>query len=102
MTITKKQEGDASVLVLEGRVDVNSSGQLQDAILHEFQSVTRLVLDMSEISYVSSAGLRALLIGQKTALSKHASFQLAHVTPDVMQLLHSSGFTRVLSILPEE
>ena len=73
MTITKLQNGDAVTLQVDGRVDTNTSPELQKAILESFQSAKKLTLDLEKVVYVSSAGLRALLLGQKTASSKGAS-----------------------------
>ena len=49
--------------------DTNTSPQLQSAILDAFQRSSHIVLDFEKVPYISSAGLRALLIGQKTANS---------------------------------
>lgn len=98
MTITKKQEGDVATLVIEGRVDTNTSPELQKAILAAFQGVKKLVLDMENVAYVSSAGLRALLIGQKTASSKGAVMELLGVTAPVKAVLDSVGFSKILTL----
>ncbi|MCI8702905.1 MAG: STAS domain-containing protein [Anaerotignum sp.] len=47
---------------------------------------------------VSSAGLRALLIGQKTANSKKGAMKLVHVPPILMSVLEVSGFVNILTI----
>ena len=65
MTITKLKDGDAVTLQVDGRVDTNTSSELQKAILEAFQSAKKLTLDLEKVVYVSSAGLRALLLGQK-------------------------------------
>lgn len=98
MTIEKKQDGDAVTLLVEGRVDTTTSPELQSAILAAFQSAKRLTIDMEKVAYVSSAGLRALLIGQKTAGSKGASMELTHVAPAVKAVLDTVGFTKILTL----
>lgn len=52
-------------MTVEGRVDANTSRELQDAIITAFQSANKLVVDFAKVEYVASAGLRALLLGQK-------------------------------------
>lgn len=98
MTITKLQNGDAVTLQVDGRVDTNTSSELQKAILEAFQSAKKLTLDLEKVVYVSSAGLRALLLGQKTAASKGASMELLHVAPAVKAVLDSVGFSKILTL----
>ncbi|MBQ2830039.1 MAG: STAS domain-containing protein [Oscillospiraceae bacterium] len=98
MTITKNQSGDAVTLLVDGRVDTNTSPELQKEILAAFQTAKTLTLDLEKVAYVSSAGLRALLIGQKTAASKGAAMELIHVTPTVKTVLDSVGFSSILTI----
>lgn len=98
MTITAIQTGGQITLSIEGRVDTNTSPQLQGEILKSFQSAKSLILDFEKVPYISSAGLRALLIGQKTASSKGASMELINVTGVVMSVLESVGFSKILTI----
>lgn len=98
MTITTLTNGDTVTLQVDGRVDTNTSPELQKAILQAFQSAKKLILDLDKVVYVSSAGLRALLIGQKTAGSKGASMELHHVKPTVKSVLDSVGFSKILTL----
>jgi len=85
-------------LIVEGRVDTNTSPQLQQAILSAFQKSKDVVVDFLNVPYVSSAGLRALLIGQKTATSKGGSMKVTNVSDAVMNILELSGFAKILKI----
>ena len=98
MTINTKRAGSQVTLSIEGRVDTNTSPQLQSKILEAFRSAKDVVLDFQKVPYISSAGLRALLIGQKTAASKRASMVLINVSPGVMQVLETVGFADILTI----
>ena len=98
MQITETRENEIITIAIEGRVDTNTSPQVQDAILKSFQKVSQVVLDFSQCSYVSSAGLRALLIGQKTAASKKGTMKLIHVPEILMNVLQMSGFVNILTI----
>ena len=98
MTITKVQDGDTVTLQIDGRVDTNTSPELQKAILEAFQSAKNLHLDLAKVAYVSSAGLRALLIGQKTAASKGGAMELLNVAPTVKAVLDSVGFSKILTL----
>lgn len=85
-------------LMVEGRVDTNTSPQLQQAILNSFQKNKNIVVDFLNVAYISSAGLRALLIGQKTAASKGGSMKLTNVNNTVKSVLDMSGFSKILTI----
>jgi anti-anti-sigma factor len=75
---------------------------LQDMIMKSFLSCSELVLDFSDVDYISSAGLRALLIGQKTAVSKGGSMKLINVSESVLSILDMIGFTKILTISRKE
>lgn len=79
-------------------MDTNTSPQLQEMLLKAFQKGSRVILDFEQVEYVSSAGLRALLIGQKTANSKKGSMKLIHVQEAVQEVLDLSGFSAILTI----
>lgn len=79
-------------------MDTNTSPQLQERLLKAFQKGSRVILDLEQVEYVSSAGLRALLIGQKTAGSKKGSMKLIHVQEAVQEVLDLSGFSAILTI----
>ncbi|MGN0337157.1 MAG: STAS domain-containing protein [Lachnospiraceae bacterium] len=98
MNISETRSGDVIQIAIDGRVDTTTSPQLQNAILQAFQKGSKLVLDFSGVEYVSSAGLRALLIGQKTANSKGGSMTLVHVAEAVLQVFKMSGFSGILHI----
>ena len=85
-------------LLVEGRVDTNTSPHLQQAFLNAFQKKSDVVVDFLNVPYISSAGLRALLIGQKTAASKGGCMKLTNVSDVVMNILEMSGFSKILKI----
>ena len=85
-------------LMVDGRVDTNTSPQLQAAILAAFQKKKDVVVDFLNVKYISSAGLRALLIGQKTAASKRGSMKLTNVSSPVQEILDMSGFSQIIVI----
>ncbi|MCL2048380.1 MAG: STAS domain-containing protein [Defluviitaleaceae bacterium] len=97
MTITQKAENGTLILTLEGRLDTATSPQLQDTLLPVFGENKDVVLDFSKLAYVSSAGLRVLLMGQKEAQGKGASMKLSNVSSDIMEVFEMTGFSDILS-----
>ena len=98
MIITKGTDGESTVLELEGRLDTVTSSDLQEEILAFFQEGQALILDFEKLVYVSSSGLRALLIGQKTANSKRGSMVIRHVAENILDVLKMTGFDSILTI----
>ena len=98
MNIIATDCGTYMRLVVDGRVDTNTSPQLQQAILSAFQKKNDIVVDMLNVPSISSAGLRALLIGQKTASSKKGSMKLTNVGNVVKSVLDMSGFSSILTL----
>lgn len=86
------------ILYVEGRVDTNTSVVLQQKLLSAFQKETCVELDMSQSDYVSSAGLRTILIGQKTAQAKHGQLTVKSLQPQVREVFAMSGFDKVITL----
>ena len=91
MNITKTQNGNKTVLSLSGRLDTTTAPQLQDVLIPEFDTAKQIELDFTELAYVSSAGLRVLLTGEKTAKNKGGSMTLAGVSEEIMKIFEMTG-----------
>lgn len=98
MNIVTSDCGDYTRLIVDGRVDTVTSPQLQQAILNAFQVKNDVVVDFLNVPIISSAGLRALLIGQKTAESKGGSMKLANVNKMVFEVFQMTGFHKILTV----
>lgn len=97
MTITEERNNDAVTLKIEGRLDTTTAPTLEKAINELLEDVTELVLDMEELKYVSSAGLRVLLSTQKK-MSKIGTMKLTGVCEEVMEVFEMTGFVDILNI----
>lgn len=96
MEIIKTVNDNVVRLTLVGRLDTNTSPILEKEIDALNQSVD-LVLDCKQLDYVSSAGLRILLVAQKK-MSVIGSLTLENVLEDVMEVLDMTGFSTILNI----
>lgn len=99
MTIDKTNEGGTLVLILEGRLDTTTAPQLQDELIPAFDSASDVRLDFTELAYVSSAGLRVLLLGQKAAQEKGIPMTLSGVSTEIMEVFEMTGFADILTIV---
>ncbi len=98
MTIDEAKSGEMIQLNVHGKVDANSSNELQMEVLKAFQKCPSVILNFADVSYISSAGLRALLIGQKTASSKGGKFLIINANETVCEVLRVTGLQKVLSV----
>jgi anti-anti-sigma factor len=98
MLINKTLENGQATLVLEGRLDTTTSPQLQDALVQAFEEAKNVRLDFAKLAYVSSAGLRVLLIGVKTAQAKGGAMKVCNVSDEIMEVFEMTGFADMLDI----
>ena len=97
MTIEKKINGDALTLIVSGRLDTQTAPELEnelDAILAELKDLT---FDMTNLEYVSSAGLRVILKAQKV-MNTQGSMKLTGVNDSIMEVFDITGFLDILTI----
>lgn len=98
MIINKDQAGEKLTLSLDGRLDTTTAPQLQEQLIPEFDKVKYIQLDFARLTYVSSAGLRVLLIGEKTAKAKDGKMILVNVSADIKEIFEMTGFSEILTI----
>ena len=97
MTIVEERNNNVLTLKIEGRLDTNEAPTLEITINENLDGVTELMLDMNQLTYVSSAGLRVLLSSQKK-MNKIGTMKLIGVCEEVMEVFEMTGFVDVLNI----
>lgn len=101
MEITTQSTPEQIQVRVNGRIDTNTSPPLQAEIMKSFQKGRNVILDFAKVDYISSAGLRALLLGHKTAVSKGGSLKIIHVPEIVREVFAVTGFDKILNISDE-
>ena len=97
MNIQKTQENDGLTLALKGRLDTSTAPELETCLKEALKDVRELTFDMSQLEYISSAGLRVLLAAQKT-MKKQGSLKLTGVSEVVQEIFDITGFSDILTI----
>jgi anti-sigma B factor antagonist len=93
---------DAVVFPLRGRLDNDSSDEIEQRLLEVIDSGARLlILDLSELRYISSVGLRALLVVARRVGGAGGVLTLCAPDDRVMSILTISGFVSFLDIQPD-
>lgn len=98
MKIDVKKEDGKMLVELEGRLDTTSAPELEKVLGDSLDDVDNLVLDFEKLRYVSSSGLRVLLLTQKTMNSKQASMVVRNVNELIMEVFKATGFVDILTI----
>ena len=97
LNINKNREGKKLTVMLEGRLDTTTSPEFEQSLKEDLADLTELVIDLSGLEYISSAGLRVLLSAQKTMM-KQGSMKVTHVSETVMEIFEVTGFVDILTI----
>ncbi len=97
MTITKNLNGDQLEIVLEGRLDTMTAPDLEQVIRESLDNVKNLTVDMKNLEYVSSAGLRTLLIAKKKLHNK-GNVKIVNANDIVKEVFEVTGFDELLDV----
>ncbi len=97
MTINKNFENEKTILKISGRLDTQTAPELEKVLDEINENCKELILDMTELEYISSAGLRVILKAQKLMNSKGA-MKLTGVNESVMEVFEITGFLDILTI----
>ena len=98
MELKKNLQGKELTVEVTGRVDTTTAPELEGAVKDEINSVDKIVVDFKNVDYISSAGLRVLLIIQKGMTAHGGKFVITHVKDEVMEVFDMTGFSSFLTI----
>ena len=98
MNIKQKKEDKKLTIFISGRVDTNTAPELLENLKESMVGIEELILDLADVEYISSAGLRVILFAQKT-MNSQGSMSVAHVSNDIMDVFELTGFTDILTII---
>ena len=97
LSINKKIENGTTVFSLAGRLDTTTAPELEQEIKSSLDGVSELVMDMKELDYISSAGLRVLLSAQKV-MNKQGSMTIHNANDTILEIFEVTGFSDILTI----
>ena len=97
--IHTNKEGNGTVVQLQGKVDATSAPSVEQALVGVIdQGEKRLVLDCAGLDFISSAGLRSLLLAVKKMKAAGGGISLAALQPNVKEVFDISGFSALFTI----
>ena len=97
MTITEEKNGDVLTVKIEGHLNTLSSPHLEHYLKCRYDGIGQLVLDLEKVDYISSAGIRVLIVALKEMKDKRGLL-LKNVCEQVNEILTLTGYINVLKL----
>ena len=98
MTYEIIQDGDKTIIRVEGRIDTQTAPQLETGIMDSVEKATNLAIDLSDVEYISSSGLRLLLAMQKI-MAKQGEMVVAGANDEIKEVFDITGFADILTLV---
>lgn len=99
MEVTERRDGEVTVLELVGKLDSNTAKGFEERLMGLIdQGSSRLVLDFGRLDYISSAGLRVLLMAAKRLKAAHGRMALCGMSEHIREVFEISGFSSIFAI----
>ena len=99
--VTTERHDDVLSADVGGRIDGSTAAQFEEAIRTAIEDSDRaVVMDFEKLVYISSAGLRAILLTAKSLQSRDAKLVLCSLSEQIREVFEISGFDKVLAIHP--
>ena len=101
MELSESKRQGVIILGLKGRLDASNAASLEGKVLSLVAAgETRLVFDLAQLDYISSAGLRVLLMAAKRLMRPSGQVALAAPQEHVKEVFEIAGFSSILKIYP--
>lgn len=97
LNIDKTSEGSTVTFTLEGRLDTVTAPDFQAELEEVMDDASKLILDFEELDYISSAGLRVLLLAQQNMMKKDGMV-LKNVDESIVEIFDVTGFSDILTV----
>ena len=99
MELSISKMGDVITIILRGRIDANVAPDIEQKLLSLIiEGSCKLVADLSEVKFISSAGLRTLVAALKEAKRKGGDLRLAGMQRQVQEVLDLTGLDTIFQI----
>lgn len=101
MEIIKESSESGLRVFVNGRLDTTTAPSLEEVLNESLDGVEELVLDFTDLEYLSSAGLRVLLAAQKR-MNQQGAMVVKNVNQVIMEVFDITGFSGILTIVNHE
>ncbi|MXY46450.1 MAG: STAS domain-containing protein [Chloroflexi bacterium] len=99
MKVNIEREGNTLVAMVEDRVDGTNAGEFQQALEADISENDRIViLDCEGLSYISSAGLRVVLLTARALQKQNSKFAICSLSEQIREVFEISGFDKIIPV----
>ena len=99
MNVRTFPESDVTCVEIEGSIDGKTAPQIREDLSTVLQHVQKVMIDMSRVDYMSSAGLRLLLLLYREVTARKGMVVLVHVSPEIRTVMSHTGFLSFFSLV---
>lgn len=92
--------GNMGVIAIDGRIDSTNAAAIEEEVLSATTGFGKVVLDLSSLDYISSAGLRILLLVYRKIGAAKGRIALAGPSEEIKDIMYITGFTSFFVIVP--
>jgi len=100
MNVRETENNSTAILALEGRLDSTTSEAFEQQLMSKIDAGSnKIVVDLGSLDYISSAGLRVLLMAAKRLNTEGGAFALCRLNEPIRQVFEISGFLSILTVV---
>lgn len=98
MSIVSKHESNVCILELEGDIDANSAPEISSQVLSLTESESKILMNLTNVAYMSSAGLRMLLKLHRAVDNDGKKLVLVGLSEDIRDTMEVTGFLQFFTV----
>ena len=98
MDISVSYDNSTALVAINGDLDTTTSPEFETLIAPVFEQASTIIFDFTNVGYISSSGLRIMLVSQRKALANGGSLKLRNLNETVRDVFEISGFVTLLDI----
>lgn len=102
MELSFEKQGSITIIGLNGRLDTSNYTQFENKLLEEISQGSSVLIDCAGLDYISSSGLRVLLLALKKAERTNSMLALCSLQTGIMEVFRISAFENIFSIFPNK
>ena len=97
MTVHSDKKGQELIVSLSGSLNTQTSGQFEEALKSQIDGINKLTIDLKDVDYVSSAGLRVFL-WEINQMEQKGELKVINLKPEVKDVFDLTGFSDILNL----
>lgn len=102
MNVTTLSDLGVTRVELEGSIDGKTAPKIREELAPALEQVQKLIIDMSRVDYLSSAGLRLLLLVYREITSHKGKLVLVQVSPEIRTVMSHTGFLNFFTLVESQ